>query len=133
MTDQEIEQNVDAYKAWLKGEPVEIVASFAKWEPIEGYHAITRKTILRRKPAPKLRAWKPEEVPVGALFRGVLWHENEIAVILWTDGKHFRCGGSEYFIFNLSDYDPINFFYSTDGGKTWKPCGVEEQPNQTTT
>lgn len=77
---------------------------------------------------PKLRPWKFGEVPSGA------WYARKIAPaqlstirtlhvedngVLWVSLGI----GSELFSANclLDDYQ-----YSTDGGKTWLPCGVTE-------
>lgn len=77
----------------------------------------------RAKPEPKLKPWKPEEVPVGALiqFRG------SISVILAVYGQKLWFINQGELTWNYVD---AGIFYaskySTDGGKTWKPCGVEE-------
>ena len=61
---------------------------------------------------PKLRPWKPEEVPLGA---------------------HMRCKVREHRFLLTETWDNLirktwldEYEHSTDGGKTWKPCGVEE-------
>lgn len=81
----------------------------------------------RIKPEKKLRPWKPEEVPVGAMFRpkssGRSW-VMQIAGINWA----YSDGAKIYF--NGGSTTPQRIFemdeHSTDGGKTWHPCGVEE-------
>ena len=124
MTDQEIEQNVDAYKAWLKGEPVEVFQFEDVWRTLGAHAMIDRTVRLRRKPAPKLRAWKPEEVPMGAILRNKKDPRQWGMITCCIDGE------PKFGIINQN----CSYFekcwetceHSTDGGKTWKPCGVEE-------
>lgn len=86
----------------------------------------------RIAPDPKLRPWKPEEVPVSALFKnigtGTIYYPiSQSAVgtvrLLGSSGTTVLCyeyGPDELFGTHLN---------STDGGKTWHPCGMmEEQP-----
>jgi len=99
----------------------------------------------RIKPEPKLRPWKPEEVPVGALLKRKLWDKNKHPlVILGVDVSYSNTmprailSGplyqdsyeSHYFLSDLLTYngccDDQNQ-YSTDHGKTWLPCGVMEE------
>lgn len=75
---------------------------------------------------PKLRPWKPEEVPVGAVFK----HNNQGATHCWMIvGYNAAC----FFISNGAK--PVIGFaeaigdgclHSLDGGETWLPCGVME-------
>jgi hypothetical protein len=81
--------------------------------------------IQRIKPEPKLRPWKPEEVPVGALYK---WN-GHVSVILAV------CDNALKFVDHEGDING-NFLdrgciskkseHSLDGGKTWLPCGVLE-------
>lgn len=85
-----------------------------------------RHYAYRVAPEPKLRPWKPEEVPVGALValkhderrfgKSLITHCNGIMV--WTGFKPMSPVTLESLLEEM--------VYSTDGGKTWKPCGVEE-------
>ena len=67
----------------------------------------------RLKPTPVLRPWTADEVPLGAW---VLEKANNERRWLITDvhDREFR-----------SDLLKL-YEHSTDGGLTWKPCGVEE-------
>ena len=67
----------------------------------------------RVKPMPKLRPWTADEVPLGAWMRFkrnpqdrvlIGWVSVQADRDLWLDERE----------------------YSTDDGKTWLPCGVEE-------
>lgn len=90
----------------------------------------------RIKPTSKYRAWKPEEVPVGALIR-TKFKPELIAVILRvtiTDRIGPKVILNQNYP-NISDYinDLFTYHggyngdaaeYSLDQGKTWLPCGV---------
>jgi hypothetical protein len=84
---------------------------------------------VRVKPEPRLRPWKTEEVPVGALVRnnGKKLPPDGCVLIIASGG------GGVKMISNgeLKDV-PFDILteqgeHSTDGGKTWSPCGVVEQ------
>ena len=78
----------------------------------------------RIKPEPKLRPWRPEEVPVGALYRGKQWSKDERGLIVHSTGNVFNVGGiSEDF---TTQYAAKNGECSLDRGATWHPCGVME-------
>lgn len=80
--------------------------------------------LFRIRPKPRLRPWKPEEVPVGALIR----LRNRETINSWlivgfsADTGRIAFGTSgDREIGDLADIE-----HSTDGGRSWKPCGVEE-------
>lgn len=74
---------------------------------------------------PKLRPWKPEEIVLPLLIRSKDHEPNCMALITGMSlGKMKTIFSGNSFVtcedlFN--DYE-----HSTDSGKTWKPCGVEE-------
>ena len=68
----------------------------------------------RIKPTATLRPWTADEVPLGAWIRFkkviddrsiLAWTSNQADRDMWLDERE----------------------YSTDGGKTWLPCGVVEE------
>ncbi len=76
---------------------------------------------------PKLRPWKAEEVPVGAILRNVGARDpyKWMIVAVCSDGIT-TCGGNEVLTRDAK------FFlgkceHSIDGGRTWLPCGVLEE------
>lgn len=69
----------------------------------------------RIKPQPTLRPWTMEEVPVGALIR--LKRTSG-----WTGTITGKATWECQFSIVISEYE-----HSTDGGKTWNPCGVVEE------
>lgn len=77
-------------------------------------------------PEPKLRPWKSEEVPLGAHVRynnktreTAPYHRAIISMVTEWDVK------TPYGQSSLGDL-LLSFEHSTDGGKTWLPCGVLE-------
>jgi len=71
-------------------------------------------TDYRIKPTPVLRPWTADEVPLGAWIRYkralhdrsiLAWTSNQADRDMWLDERE----------------------HSTDGGVTWKPCGVVEE------
>jgi len=70
-------------------------------------------TEYRIKPTAKLRPWTADEVPLGAWIRYKrALHDRSI--LAWTSNQADRDMW-------LSERE-----HSTDGGKTWLPCGVVE-------
>jgi hypothetical protein len=85
---------------------------------------------VRIKPTLKLRPWNPEEVPVGAIIRGI--NSGSVRWIITCITTQFPPENSIVH-FGQPCKDSFQtkaligrFEHSTDGGKTWLPCGVEE-------
>lgn len=84
----------------------------------------------RIRPKPTLRPWKPEEVPPLALYWEEAFGKTVDGTKLWAVIIELRSTG----FCHSGDYShPISLinalgsgFYSTDGGKSWARCGVEE-------
>lgn len=87
-------------------------------------------TLYRIKPEPKLRPWKPEEVPLGA------WYMHEIGGMPWFVDRIYPAGvkfaGNDvlYPFEQLAEQFHHAMPSEMLGSKNpWKPCGVsEEQP-----
>jgi hypothetical protein len=67
----------------------------------------------RIKPTPTFRPWTADEVPLGAWLRDKSDKAGRRLLICAYEEEH-------------RIHWLINHEHSTDGGKTWKPCGVEE-------
>jgi hypothetical protein len=112
------EQTIEAIKvmqAFVDGKEVECLH-----RGLEGWFTTTNPSwnwtncFFRIKPTATLRPWTADEVPLGAWMRGKF------------DPK-FR-----WLIVNVANDDMRREFFlrnehSTDGGKTWLPCGVMEE------
>lgn len=82
----------------------------------------------RIKQQPKMRQFKPGEIPVGALLRQK--GASQINLILSRDTAGYKiCShGCEPVLHDvlISNSSPENQEFSVDMGKTWKPFGVVE-------
>lgn len=73
---------------------------------------------------PKWRAWKPEEVPVGAQIRfkkDAEKHKCRSLILSSEDGLIHYYDGDYTAESALAQAE-----YSSDGGRTWNPCGIKE-------
>lgn len=126
-----IEEQAAAFKDWLQLAGKTIIQRFSEergeWITLTRDSLLKATDIIRRKPEPKLRPWKPEEVPWGAAF-----HKKKEAI-----GRYFfiietyMSGDCFYVIFHGNDQRHTlelrdNWEHSLDNGKTWLPCGVLE-------
>lgn len=119
-------------KAWGEGKKLQYNNGYG-WHDCAEMHGILDdpKVEYRIKPEPKLRPWKPEEVPVGALLRSPGNSLNCISQIIgktnsgiitfiatWKSGLPTE---------NLLLSSVTDLEHSLDHGKTWLPCGVMEE------
>jgi hypothetical protein len=135
MTRQEAKELLPVIQAWADGENIQVrsIADPDVWIDLP-MHDEPRGVLFngdsrsyRIKPEPKLRPWRPEEVPVGALVRTK--HGQEFIIMSrdggWKGGVFINVhnkvtGGWQSFdIASMHEY-------STDCGTTWHPCGVTE-------
>jgi len=76
---------------------------------------------------PKLRAWSIGEVPVGALIRRNEWAGTGCCTTILSRGLSSVSisydGGISV---QAREQIAKHWEHSTDGGKTWRPCGVLE-------
>lgn len=128
-------ENWEILKGYASGKTVQWQKLGGDWEDFDPKkHHLWTLDNWRIKPEPKLRPWKPEEVPVGALCKRKLDQSGEISVIIGvTQQKVIFHGrppaGSEYISDLLTYHGGHNgdmVLHSRDNGKTWHPCGVEE-------
>ena len=117
------EKHLELVAAWWENK-LEICRFGTKWEDSKlPPDPLADPDHFRIRPQPKLRPWKPEEVPVGAIVR-------------FVDGRSYRSliiSVGEYAFAHGIDNVGVTFDvalsrleHSLDSGKTWKPCGVEE-------
>jgi len=112
MTKEQTRDAAAVMLGWADGKEVQKKRrGTVEWEesdPIWDWASYT----YRLKPAVTLRPWTADEVPLGA----------------WMKYKHQDC---RCLIVDACDPKTRTRWFhqcehSTDGGKTWKPCGVEE-------
>lgn len=128
----EIKKYLPLIQALAEGKKVEYrVAPDEPWfdmtkEPLPDWFRNDQKDYeWRIKPESKLRPWRPEEVPVGALIRGTIGGMLT-SMILAVDSEKVYFAGLSGITFNFIDAGMMGCSYSTDAGKTWKQCGVYE-------
>ena len=80
----------------------------------------------RIKPEPSLRAWKPEEVPVGCQLRGPCWTKAVRSSVVSVNGDGVGVPLDDGNSRRMSFDELLSMEHSTDGGNTWKPCGIVE-------
>lgn len=71
------------------------------------------------------RAWKPEEVPLGAMIRRPASMTNWRGIIKGVWNNCVYVGGTQEFMIDQMLVIP-SLEHSTDSGKSWHPCGVLE-------
>ena len=120
-----IEQTKEAIRvmqAYVDGNEVEFKWGSMDWNSTDKPEWNWSAYDYRIKPTPVLRPWTADEVPLGAWMRhsGQGWKAIIIDVTfdqqIGIHGSYF----SPQFVFAYCEH-------SLDGGKTWKPCGVEEE------
>jgi hypothetical protein len=111
------EQTIEAIKvmqAFVDGKELEgMYDDDGKWASVTVPRWGWDDTQYRIKPTPTLRPWTADEVPLGSIMR--------------TKGLEGRC-----IIIDTETSDDRSYWlnareHSTDGGKTWHPCGVMEE------
>jgi len=112
-----IEQTKEAIRimqAFVDGKEVEALSPDKKWRRTPGPRWGWDDTEYRIKSTPVLRPWTADEVPLGAWMR--MKSDREYRFLI-SNTESFS--GREHW---LEDFE-----HSTDGGKTWLPCGVMEE------
>jgi hypothetical protein len=114
MNIEETKEAIKVMQAFVDGKEVEALSPGKKWGRTPGPRWNWDGTEYRIKPTPILRPWTADEVPLGAQVRKK------------SDPT------SRWLISNTGSYDDREKYFennehSTDGGKTWKECGVMEE------
>ena len=116
MTREQTKEAIRIMQAYVDGKEVDVqrLLDGSVWMPAGAPCWDWLNGNYRIKPTAKLRPWTADEVPLGAWMRfkrnpqdRVLlgWVSVQSDRDLWLDERE----------------------YSTDGGVTWKPCGVVEE------
>lgn len=133
MTRKQAKEFLPIIQAYAEGKNVQAIDTADpndKWEDVkEPYFSTSLE--YRIKPEKKLRPWKPEEVPVGAQVKPINVSHTDIAIIIGRsslDDKSYVYLPNDFTWFKRDRYMSAykDYVYSTDNGKTWNPCGVEE-------
>ena len=116
MTREQTIEAIRVMQAYVDGKEVESVGQTGEccWASNDSPSWNWSGCIYRIKPTAKLRPWTADEVPLGAQARN-----REHPKTRWLID---RTSSEE----NRTDWCK-NCEHSTDGGVTWKPCGVVEE------
>ena len=122
MTREQTIEAIRVMQAYVDGREVEfknrhhLTNALPLWVPVPSpvWNWVDDIKSFRIKPAAKLRPWTSDEVPLGAWMREKkALHDRRI--LAWTSSQADR------------DMWLDEREHSTDGGKTWLPCGVVEK------
>lgn len=123
------EEMIAVIAAHRDGKKLEYLSAFNGWTDVVGSPLFAfNQNDYRIKPETKIRPWRPDEVPMPAVLRtkngSIRWQILAVSSlgVISADSKsdNGRTG--------LASFEALlrHNEHSTDGGKTWKPCGVEE-------
>jgi hypothetical protein len=123
-----IEQTKEAIRimqAFVDGKEVEVNGMLADsvWLPAGAPCWNWQMTEYRIKPTPTFRPWTADEVPLGAILR-YKGNNQSIRMLIVCNLQIGLCGYQTNYPY---DYLRDEMEHSTDGGKTWLPCGVMEE------
>lgn len=128
--DISIDDRCAGLRAFLEGYPCEYWSfGMDRWEPITKDIVPPATVPIRRKPSPKLRAWRPDEAPIVASFRSIGDDRplRMLSVAVWKEGIRLFDGICRE-PFTRSFEQLLNMYeHSIDNGKTWAPCGIMDK------
>jgi hypothetical protein len=111
MTREQTIEAIRVMQAYVEGKEVEVLFA-GNWQTTNVPSWSWSETTYRIKPTATLRPWTADEVPLGAWIR--LKNTNVTrSMIVSVAALNLRLAFKEH-------------EHSTDGGVTWKPCGVVE-------
>jgi hypothetical protein len=114
MNKEQTKKAIKVMQAFVDGKEVEAFSPYQKWERATTPRWGWDDTQYRIKPTPTIRPWTADEVPLGMQARN-----REYPKTRWLID---RTSNEE----NRKDWCE-KYEHSTDGGKTWHPCGVMEE------
>jgi len=117
--------NDPAFKAWAEGRAVQCDCANDWFDISDGTTFDNPSNTHRMKPEPKLRPWRPEEVPLPCVLRCI--GDNSIRWVALRVSFVGVVVSSEGAVQSQPFDDLLECSeHSTDGCKTWLPCGVME-------
>ena len=115
MSIEQTKEAIRVMQAYVDGKEVEFKWMSKDWNSTDKPEWNWSAYDYRIKPTATLRPWTADEVPLGAQVRSKSYHPDHRSLITTSGSSLHREGW-------LSGYE-----HSTDGGVTWKPCGVVEE------
>jgi hypothetical protein len=114
MNIEETKECIRIMQAFVDGKDLEGLGPDGKWQLVRFPRWGWDDTQYRIKPTPTFRPWTADEVPLGAWMRDV--SKQDYRWLIHTSGNADT----------RKDW-LVGYEHSTDGGKTWLPCGVMEE------
>ena len=129
MNKQTAKEYLPLVQAMADGKVIEMCDDkYENWITLSELNFTGPSSQYRIKQSPSLRPWKPEEVPVGVLIRIKNCpnpHNHDVEIILGRSSENNIAHIYTAFLLNRQAYPYLeDREYSTNGGKTWLPCGV---------
>jgi len=122
-----IEQTKEAIRvmqAFVDGKEVECwTHGYGVWDATNNPSWNWMACTFRIKSTIKIRPWTADEVPIGAILR-YKGNNQSIRMLIVCNLQIGLCGYQTNYPY---DYLRDEMEHSTDGGKTWHPCGVMEE------
>jgi len=116
MTREQTKEAIRVMQAFVDGKEVQSVSRTGTfWTSNKSPSWNWADEDFQIKPTKTLRPWTADEVPLGAQVRSKSYHPDHRSLITTSGNPMHREGW-------LNGYE-----HSLDGGKTWLPCGVEEE------
>ena len=122
MTREKAREAAAVMLAWADGKEVECKYWYG-WVTIDQPNWNWEDLDYRIKPAKTLRPWTADEVPLGAWLR-YKGNQQSIRFLIVSNMERGIAGYNTHWPYQalLEEME-----HSLDGGKTWLPCGVEEE------
>jgi hypothetical protein len=122
MTRSEWKERLPIIQAFIEQKCVQYrISKTDDWIVLENA-AFDRPGEYRIKPEPKLRPWKPEEVPVGGVIRRKSDGSRMLIISVFPSGVHVGNSATPVGFDSLLK----NFEWLVGFGVGYQPCGVEE-------
>ena len=115
MSREQTKEAIQIMQSWVDGKEVQVRGLLAGsvWMSVSAPCWNWQLMEYRIKPTATLRPWTADEVPLGSIMRAKGLEGRCIIVATETsDDRAYWLNAREH---------------STDGGKTWLPCGVVEE------
>jgi hypothetical protein len=123
MTREQWKERLPIIQAYVDGKTVEYKHRFGEWITTgkEGF-SFDGEGEYRIKPEPKLRPWKPEEVPVGGVIRRKSDGSRMLIINVFQSGVHVGDSTTPVGFDSL-----LKNFERFAGFGECQPCGVQEE------
>jgi hypothetical protein len=122
MTREQWKERLPIIQAFVEGKEVQFQDKHGYWMTIPGLNFDRHTDRYRIKPEPKLRPWKPEEVPVGGVIRRKSDGSRMLIINVFQSGVHVGDSTTPVGFDSL-----LKNFERFVGFGECQPCGVQEE------